>query len=207
MPVRRPNSDLDHGASWSSGSGGPIADLLCRSAVEVVGAYGLEGLTDAALVRWAGVRPESLERHFGDAQTCLLAAYDAATLECFEAFASAFTEGADWDTALAAGTMSVLESLGEHEATARLVLSEILRGDSEMRERRDRARTRVVEFLASEHYRRSNLDGRPGTQFELLWGAFFQAACQWWEQGRLADVGALEPELEGLLAVFEPIAA
>jgi hypothetical protein len=207
MPVRRRNGDLGHGASWSSASGGPIADLLCRSAVEVVGAYGLEGLTDEALVAWAGVRPESLERHFGDAPTCLLAAYDAVTLECFEAFAARFAEGADWDEALAAGTMGVLEWLGEQEATARLVLSEILRGDSQMRGRRDRARTRVVDFLASEYRRRGGLDGLPQTQFELLWGAFFQAACQWWEQGRLADAGALEPELEGLLAVFEPIAA
>jgi AcrR family transcriptional regulator len=189
------------------GGAGPIADLLCRTAVEIVGTAGLEALTDEALVARAGVRAETLRRHFGTAEACLLIAFDAAMLEAFATFRAPFDEIEDWDEALLNGWLALQAWVAARPDLARLTLCEILRGDNRMRSHRDAARIRVVALLTAEHRARHGSDDLPATQFELLCGAVFQAWSQWWEEGRLGDLSSLEPELDRLLAVFGPAPA
>lgn len=178
--------------------------LLQGAALAIIGKAGSGSLSHEALEVEAGLAPGEAVRHYATVEACVLATYDRVCGELLGEFVEAFEFAASWDSALASAQRRVLLRLSTHLAEARLCFLEPVRGNRQLRRRRDLRRRWLVDFLTEQ---RRRLEPGPMTsrvQIELLIGATFQEIVTIVEAGRAAELTALGARFDELAALFEP---
>ncbi len=180
---------------------------LRAAALSIVGAAGIDALSDEQLVRQAGLDPADLREHYETASACLYATYEDVAAAIYEDFAAALASERGWYDGLRAGAVALLRRLTAHPAQARLCFAEILHGDYELLHRREASRRRLVALFVSELGRRREQPELFSMQLELLIGACFQTIAAAVTDHGEQPLESLVPELESRAQVFELTAA
>jgi AcrR family transcriptional regulator len=180
-----------------------------RAALDIVGEAGLEGLSLHAIAGRAGLTPADASRHYADAETCIYETYDDVSASIALEMAGAFGQGTSWETGFALGRQRLLRRMARRPAEARLCFVEVLRGDRELRLRREQTRRWIVDFLTEQYEHRRARERLPEIQIEMLIGAGFQTISS--AVSTAEDAATLERRLSELAeilgAVAEPDAA
>jgi AcrR family transcriptional regulator len=185
----------------------PTCASLRAAAVRLVGDDGMDGLSLDALCESCGLTPDQLVDHYPTPVACLYAAYDELSDDLTLEVADVFDGTADWREALNNVSSRMLARLSEHPSEARLLFVEALRGDRELRRRRERGRQRMVSLFLSEHRRRGDLEAPSQIQLEMMLGASFHLIATHVAEGNIDDLPDLAPELAELAGMFEGLAA
>jgi AcrR family transcriptional regulator len=164
---------------------------------------GYQQLVVADVTERAGVSPAVFGEHVGTLEECLLAAYRDAGNDLFVRFATAFGDPGSWHERFARAIEAVLDRLADRPALAHLCFVESGRAGPRMRARRDAHMQRMIDLMAAEHA----ADELPALRFELLAGAVDRAISGHVADRRFAELPALTTRVEGITAVFEPVAA
>ena len=174
------------------------------AALAIIGRDGSEALSHEGLELQAGLPPGEAARHYPTVEACLLRTCDRVCRELRAEFESAFSLGTSWGSSLALAHRRVLARLATHPAEASLCFVEPLRGDRELRRRRDRRRRAIVDFLTEQrlHFGRGAVMSK--LQIELLVGAAFHEVATMVEAGRTAELPALAARFDRLTTLFEP---
>lgn len=180
---------------------------LRAAAVRLAGERGLEGLSLAALSEAAGLTPAEALDHYPDPASCLYEAYDELSYEFQLEAAEAFESTPDWHEALDKVVSGMLVRLSQNPNEARLLCVETLRGDRELRRRRELGRQRMMALFLAEHHRRAAEADLATIQLEMAFGASFHLISTYVAEGRVDDLPELAPELAELRWMFEGVAA
>ncbi len=179
---------------------------LRSAALMLVGAGGVDGLTEESLERSAGLAHEDAVDHYSTPVACLHATYEEVAETIATDFMAAFSTAVSWESALGTARRRLLMHLASHPAHARLCFVETLGGDRELRRLRERRRRSTVDFLV----RRRREPGGPRRwsrlQIELLVGATFHEISAAVAAGGVNDLPTLEPRLADLARMFDPSA-
>jgi AcrR family transcriptional regulator len=184
----------------------PTCAELRASALQLIGAGGIDALTLQTLSARSGLALEVLSRHYPSAAACLSDTYEETAASIRDEFAAALSRGSSWGDGLRLAGRGLIERLARRPNEARLCFVEVLRAQRELLRARDHARRRMVAMFLQEHRRRRSSEHLPEMQFELLVGAAFQAIAAAVAEGRMCDLSELEHELAQLDGVFEPVA-
>jgi AcrR family transcriptional regulator len=176
---------------------------LRESTLDIVGEGGIEALSLEALGGRVGLSPEAVQSHYPTAAGCLYDTYDEVSANVVFGMADAFSQGATWEQGFDLARRRLLERMAANPGEARLCFVEVLRGDDELRRRRNVTRQWILDFVAKEHERRRELEGLGELQAEMLIGAGFQAIATAVAQGDAAQLPELEPTLVHLARVFD----
>jgi AcrR family transcriptional regulator len=185
----------------------PECERLRAAALGLIGEKGIEGLSQEALAERSGVSPVQAAQHYATAADCLYETYDEVSRDLLREMVETFRESSDWQTGFELSRRRLLERLAANPAQARLCFVETLRGDRELRRRRDVRRRWIVEFIAKEYARSASGDGVPPIQIELLIGAECQAISTVVADGGASELPELEPRLDELEHCFVPVPA
>ncbi len=184
----------------------PECERLRAAALELVGEGGIEALSHHNLGERVGAQPAEVAEHYPTASECLYETYDELAADMLGEVVEAFREGSDWLEGFAISRTRLLERIAANPAEARLCFVETLRGDRELRRRRELGRRRLLEFLAEEHARGGNGDGVQPIQIELLIGAGFHTISAAVTDGG-AELSDLEVRLSEIGGCFIPVHA
>lgn len=184
----------------------PTCERLRAAALELVGEGGAPAVTVERLAELCGLTPEEVVTHYRKATDCLYATYDEVACGLLLDLVDAFGQGSDWQTSLELSNRRLVERMAASPALARLCFVETVRGDRELRRRRDIHRRWVAKHLASEYASRE-LHGEdiPDTQFEMLVSAHFQAISDSVANGSGCDFEQLRPKLSEIAGYFIPV--
>jgi hypothetical protein len=184
--------------------GCPTCAKLADAALAIIAKAGTEALSHEALELEVGLRHGEAIQHYTTVDSCVLALYDRVCGELLAEFASAFSVGNSWDSALAHAQRRVQSRLAKHPGEARLCFVEPLRGNREFRRRRDLRRQWLVAFLTEQRRRLEPGATTSRIQIELLVGAAFQQIVTMVEAGRAAELTALDARLGEVIRLFDP---
>jgi hypothetical protein len=185
----------------------PTCARLRATALTIVGADGIDGLTYARLAEDAQLSGESARDHYPTASACLCDTYEEVSRSIYEDFKSAFAVQPGWRDALRLATRTLVHRITKHPDEARLCFAEILQGDHELLRRREASRQRMVGLFERELRRRCDWPEPVRMQVELLLGGGFHAIASAVTEDRLTESESLNAELESRMSVFEPLAA
>jgi len=150
-------------------------ERLRAATLELVGEAGVDGLSLQALADRGALTRADVARHYPTASACLYETYDEVSASIALDMAGAFAQGPSWVTGFELARRQLLTRVAAHPAQARLCFVEVLRGDRELRLRRQVTRRWIVDFLTGEYERRRQSEHLPELQIELLIGAGFHA--------------------------------
>lgn len=176
---------------------------LRHAALKIVGEGGIEALDHHSLAAGTRIPTAEVARHYPDISQCLYETYDSVVSDILLGLMELVREGSDWQAGFERARWAMLERLAANPAEARLCFVETLRGDRELRRRREVTRRRVVDFLTQEHKRRQPEEGLPDMQFEMLIGAGFQAISSAVSSEEI-DLTELEAQLAEVQDCFFP---
>jgi AcrR family transcriptional regulator len=182
----------------------PICGSLRAAALQLVGEHGFKRLSVAALCNACGLTPDQLVDHYPTPRACLYDAYDELAQEFLRDIQDAFDCASSGADALTRARSRMLARLAERPAEARLLFIEALRGDRELRRRREQGRQRMLALMLAEHRRRGDLGQLPQVQLEMLLGASFHLIATRIAEGRIDALPELDGELAELAGMFEP---
>jgi AcrR family transcriptional regulator len=182
----------------------PTCGSLRAAALQLVGEHGFKRLSVAALCDACGLTPDQLADHYPTPRACLYDAYDELAQEFLHDMQDAFDRASSGADALTRARSRMLARLAERPAEARLLFIEVLRGDRELRRRREQGRQRILALMLSEHRRRGELEQRRQVQLEMLLGASFHLIATRIAEGRIDALPELDGELAELAGMFEP---
>jgi AcrR family transcriptional regulator len=177
---------------------------LRRSALATVAEAGLEGLSLDAIASRANLTHAEARRHYADAATCIYETYDDVSASIALDMADAFGQGTSWETGYALARQRLLNRMARRPAEARLCFVEVLRGDRQLRLRREQTRQWIVDFLTGQYEQRRTEEGLPEMQIEMLVGAGFQAIST--AVSTAEDSATLERWLTELAELLAPVA-
>jgi AcrR family transcriptional regulator len=120
---------------------------LLEAIGQAVAEKGYAATTIEEVVRRASVSKKTFYEHFRDKEDCFLAAYDAASDECFRHVIAAQRGEDDWLEGTRAGIRAYLRWLSAEPALARVYLVEVLAAGPRAAERRERIHRRYGEAL------------------------------------------------------------
>lgn len=180
---------------------------LRAAALEVVGNGGIGALCSESLAAQASLPPEEVAAHYPVLASCLHEGYEEEASDLVRTVVEGYEDGADWQSGFERSRADLVEWVSTHPAGARLFFVEAVRGDRELRRRRDRTRRKIVEFFAGEYARSANGNAVPLLQIELLIGAGFQLISGAIGHGEAAqhEMPALEQRLAELDGFFIPV--
>jgi hypothetical protein len=185
----------------------PTCADLRRAAVALVGSMGLADVTPERLAQVAALPERALAAHVcGDVDACVAAAYQE-TIEGMQSrYAARLRAAATREEALRDATRDLLVQLAHRPAVAAFVTIEVLGGNRELLELRERLRRQSVASVRRELAR---FDGAaaPELQVEMLVGTMTHAIARRVSSGETATLpDLLEPVLT-LAEACEPLSA
>jgi hypothetical protein len=181
-----------------------ICGCLRRAALDVVGETGLEGLSLDAIAAHANLTEDEAGRHYADSAICIYETYDDVSASIALEMADGFAQGTSWETGFALARERLLRRMARRPAEARLCFVEVLRGDRELRLRREKTRQWIVDFLTDEYERRRAEEELPEIKIEMLIGAGFQAISH--AVATAEDAATLERRLTELAEILGAVA-
>ncbi|MBV9534988.1 MAG: hypothetical protein JO321_06190, partial [Solirubrobacterales bacterium] len=126
------------------------------TALHIVGEQGLDALTRETVAAESHLSAESVAAHYPELTSCLYEGYEEEASDLVRAVVAAYEGGGDWLSGFKHSQAQLLEWLSDHPAGARLFFVEAMRGDRELRLRRDLTRREIVDFLTAEYARSAN---------------------------------------------------
>jgi AcrR family transcriptional regulator len=165
---------------------------LLEAIGHAVAERGYAGATIEDVVRRASVSKKTFYEHFRDKEDCFLAAYDAASDECFRHVIAAQRGGDDWLDGTRAGIRAYLRWLAAEPALARVYLVEVLAAGPRAAERRERIHRRYGEALME--LREPERPELPPEVFQAVVAAVDELVSRRIREGR-TDLEELEPVL------------
>jgi hypothetical protein len=186
----------------------PTCADLRRAAVALVGSMGLAGVTPERLAQVAALPERALAAHVcGDVDACVAAAYQE-TIEGMQSrYAARLRAAATRDEALRDATRDLLAQLARRPAVAAFVTIEVLGGNRELLELRERLRRQSVAIVRRELARFDGAGVAPELQVEMLLGTMAHAIARRVSSGETATLpDVLEPVLT-LAGACEPLPA
>jgi AcrR family transcriptional regulator len=187
--------------------GCPVCERLRAAALELVGEGGIENLSLEGLAARTGREPAEVTAHYATSSECVYETYDEVACDLRREMVDAFGEASDWQEGFEISRKRMLERLAVNPSEARLCFVETLRGDRELRRRRELNRRSLIEFLTQEYARAANGDGMRPIQIELLIGAGFQVISTAVAQDGGLDLAELDSRLTDLESCFLPVHA
>lgn len=172
---------------------------LRAAALQIVGEQGIGALTHETVAARSRLSAESVAAHYPELASCLYEGYDEKASDLVRAVVAGYEGDADWLSGFERSRVGLLDWLSAHPAGARLFFVEALRGDRELRLRRDLTRRKIVEFVTGEYARSANGDGAPALQIELLIAAGFQLISGAMCNGGTHELAEKLAELDGFL--------
>lgn len=170
----------------------------------MVGEGGAEALSESGLAERVGLSPDEVGRHYGTVSECLYETYDETACDVLRDMVDAFGEADGWQSGFELSRHRLLERMAARPAEARLCFVETVRGDRELRRRRDVTRRWLVEFLTREYTRRRHEEDLPPLQIELLIGAGFQTISSAVAEGDGDHLIELDGKLAEIAGFFIP---
>lgn len=123
-------------------------DALLISLAELTLTHRYEDIAAEQIARGAGLGPEAFERHFESKQSCLATAYDALTEQAFASASLAYVNtSGSWAMAVYETLRALFDFLAGAPAFTNLYAIETVRSERAIAQARDRALTRLMEFL------------------------------------------------------------
>jgi hypothetical protein len=179
------------------GPGCPTCADLRRAAVALVGSMGLADVTPARLAQVAAVPERALAAHVcGDVDACVAAAYKEAIEGMQSRYAARLRAAATREEALRDATRDLLAQLARRPAVAAFVTIEVLGGNRELLELRERLRRQSVANIRRELARFDGTAAAPELQVEMLVGTMTHAIARRVGSGETATLpDLLEPVL------------
>jgi AcrR family transcriptional regulator len=179
-------------------------ERLREAALSIVGEGGTQALSEQGLAERVGLPPDELARHYPSVGECVYETYDEIVCDILRDMVDAFAGGGGWQSGFELARRRLLERMAAHPAEARLCFVETVRGDRELRRRRDITRRWVVQFLTQEYTRRRHEEELPPLQIELLIGAGFQTISTAVAEGEADDLVELDEKLAEIAGFFIP---
>ncbi|MFL5844472.1 MAG: hypothetical protein ACJ762_07245 [Solirubrobacteraceae bacterium] len=199
-------ADMADGASLFAIPEDPAASALCQTAIALVGERGVAAVTDDALVARSGGDRRTLDRHFGSAEHCVAASYQAVADITGARWEQAVARHEGFAESLAVATADGLVWLSAFPSAGRLLIGDRRAGGPTLVNLRLQTRRRTVGQL-ERHYR-ERIGGPVSTlQLELLAGAIGQVCTDWLDDGLRADAASLRDRLEAVVRCFDPVCA
>jgi hypothetical protein len=186
----------------------PTCAELRRAAVALGGSMGLASITPGRLAEVAALPERALTAHVcGDVDACVAAAYQE-TIEGMQSrYIARLRVAATREDALRDATRDLLAQLARHPAVAAFVTIEVLGGDRELLELRERLRRQSVANIRRELARFDGAAAAPELQVEMLVGTMTHAIARRVSSGETATLpDLLEPVLM-LADACEPLPA
>lgn len=179
-------------------------EKLREAALATVGEGGTQALSERGLSERIELPPGAFTRHYRTVAECLYETYDEIVDEVLRDMVDAFAGGDGWQSSFELSRRRLLERMAARPAEARLCFVETVRGDRELRRRRDVTRRWIVEFLTREYARRRHEEELPPLQIELLIGAGFQTISSAVADGAGEDLTELDGKLAEIAGFFIP---
>lgn len=170
---------------------------LRRAAVALGGSMGLASITPGRLAEVAALPEPALAAHVcGDVDVCVAAAYQE-TIEGMQSrYAARLRAAATREDALRDATRDLLAHLARHPAVAAFVTIEVLGGNRELLELRERLRRQSVANIRRELARFDGAGVAPELQVEMIVGTMTHAIARRVSNGETATLpDLLEPVL------------
>jgi AcrR family transcriptional regulator len=187
--------------------GCPTCRELREAAIALATRDGIDAVTMTAIKDEVGTQHSTAKRHYRSAEECLVAAYDEAAGDFFDAFANAFTAAESWPDRLHQAADAVMALVRARPRTARFCAVEAARSSSlALRQRQLVMRERYVAALEDQYARDGGDDELPALRFEVMVGAARHAVGRVLESGRFGP-GDIDRQLHELIGVFEPVPA
>lgn len=179
-------------------------EQLRAAALQIVGDVGIGALSHESLVARVGLSPQEAAAHYPVLDACLYETYDEEASELVRTVVGAFEDEDDWESGFGRSRAHLIEWLLAHPAGARLLFVEAVRGNRELRRRRELSRRQIVGFFRGQYARSAEGDGVPALQIELLIGAGFQLISGAVAEGDPEAILELEHKLAELEGFFIP---
>jgi AcrR family transcriptional regulator len=187
--------------------GCPMCRELREAAIEVAMRDGIDAVTMTAIKDEAGTPHGTAKRHYRSAEECLVAAYDEAAGDFFDAFANAFTAADSWPDRLHEAADAVMSLVRARPRAARFCAVEATRSSSgALRQRELVMRQRYVAALTDQYARDGGDEELPALRFEVMVGAGRHAVGRGLESGRFSGAD-VDRQLHELIGMFEPVPA
>jgi AcrR family transcriptional regulator len=191
-------------AQLSAVTAGPAhRERLVLGMVAAVAERGYAATTITDVVRHARVSRRTFYEHFGDKETCFLAAYDSVSDAVLAQIGDAAGDAAEWEEQILAGVRAYLAALAAEPAVARVFTVEILgAGPAAL------ARRRQVLRRFAAHIQRQVADaiavGAPTAPLSdatalALVGAIHELVLAMLEEDRGAELPALERDVAAMV--------
>ena len=182
-------------------------DQLRAAALQIVAEAGIEAFSDEQLAAEVSLSVQDVAVHYPVAAACLHESFDREAADLVRNMVAPFKNGGDWQSSFESSRDQLVAWVSTHPASARLLFVEAVRGDRELRRRRDATRRQLVEFFEREYARSPDADGLPALQIELLVGAGFLLISDALDDGETDGIAELKHKLAELDGFFIPVHA
>jgi AcrR family transcriptional regulator len=173
---------------------------LRRAAVTLAAERGIDTVTAEEIAGRAGLTLDGFERHYGDAEECLVAAYDEGARQLERTFRDGLQGAGGWRDRLQAAVERTMSAFARRPQLARFCLGEVPRTTiPSLRERHLESRQRFVTVLSEERGR----DAGEASQLhlELVTGAAHHAVSAQ-ITGPRCDLASIQARIDDLIADY-----
>jgi AcrR family transcriptional regulator len=175
---------------------------LRRAAVALAAERGVDTVSAEEIAGRAGLTLDGFERHYGDAEECLVAAYEEGARQLERTFRDGLQGAGGWRERLQGAVERTLSAYARRPQLARFCLAEVPRSTiPSLRERHLESRQRFVAVLTEE--RGHEVGEASRLQLELVTGAAHQAVGAQMT-GERCDLVSIRARIDDLIASYVP---
>jgi AcrR family transcriptional regulator len=170
--------------------------------VSIAAERGIETVTDEEIADRAGMTLDGFERHYSDAEECLVAAYDEGARQLERTFRDGLQGAGGWSERLQVAVERTMSAFTRRPQLARFCLAEVPRSTiPSLRERHIESRQRFVAVLSDE--RGHEVGEASRLHLELVTGAAHHAVGAHMT-GERCDVDSIRARIDDLIAGYAP---
>jgi AcrR family transcriptional regulator len=173
-----------------------------RAAVALAAEHGIETVTAEEIADRAGMTLHGFQRHYRDAEECLVAAYEEGARQLERTFRDGLQGAGGWRERLQGAVERTLSAFARRPQLARFCLAEVPRtAIPSLRERHLESRQRFVTALSDERGHEAGETSR--LHLELVTGAAHHAVSAQMT-GERCDLDSIRARIDDLIADYLP---
>jgi AcrR family transcriptional regulator len=173
-----------------------------RAAVALAAEHGIETVTAEEIADRAGMTLHGFQRHYRDAEECLVAAYEEGARQLERTFRDGLQGAGGWRERLQGAVERTLSAFARRPQLARFCLAEVPRTTiPSLRERHLESRQRFVTALSDERGHEAGETSR--LHLELVTGAAHHAVSAQMT-GERCDLDSIRARIDDLIADYLP---
>ena len=175
---------------------------LRRAAVALAAEGGIDTVSEEEIADRAGMTLDGFERHYRDADECLVAAYEEGARQLERTFREGLQGAGGWQERLQAAVERTMSVFARRPQLARFCLAEVPRTTiPSLRERHLESRQRIVTVLSEERGHGAGEASR--LHLELVTGAAHHAVSAQMT-GERCDLDSIRARIDDLIAGYVP---